>query len=112
MGVLGVFLSRGFSEHRYFHSFPTRRSSDLNRRVSSSGSNAFTCPGRSASPSSSPGSCGLGDGSRAESSEEHTSELQSRPQLVCRLRLEKKSKALQVVPRDAIAVLHESARRL
>src|SRR3712207_4156280 len=35
---------------------------------------------------------GLGDGSREERSEEHTSELQSRQYLVCRLLLEKKKK--------------------
>src|SRR2546422_8522290 len=34
----------------------------------------------------------------AERSEEHTSELQSRLHLVCRLLLEKKKKILQIVP--------------
>src|SRR5436305_9356207 len=80
---------------RHLHSFPTRRSSDL-------------C---SAAPR-----CVLLDGARAEQtegrhtgrrgemhqarvvadeqrSEEHTSELQSRPHLVCRLLLEKKKKS-------------------
>src|SRR5690554_7299135 len=35
---------------------------------------------------------GFGDGSNTNRSEEHTSELQSRPHLVCRLLLEKKNK--------------------
>src|SRR5690554_7183185 len=38
-------------------------------------------------------------------SEEHTSELQSRPHLVCRLLLEKKK-------RERLLVLHDDARRL
>src|SRR3712207_8555362 len=42
---------------------------------------------------SAPGRCGLGScGSRKSRSEEHTSELQSRQYLVCRLLLEKKKK--------------------
>src|SRR3989442_8615116 len=36
---------------------------------------------------------GIGDGGTHERSEEHTSELQSRPHLVCRLLLEKKKKS-------------------
>src|SRR5207253_9516454 len=102
-----VFLSYDHDEHSSSHSFPTRRSSDLSRR---------RCRGRPASwRGRSP--CPLGPvafeamlcrrhreviwyrhsnltgckqlGSR---SEEHTSELQSRGHLVCRLLLEKKKK--------------------
>src|SRR2546429_2397577 len=40
-------------------------------------------------------------------SEEHTSELQSRLHLVCRLLLEKKKQRLSALPRDAIRVIHE-----
>src|SRR5579872_7531762 len=40
-------------------------------------------------------------------SEEHTSELQSRPQLVCRLRLEKKKKSSKELARAS--VLHVAA---
>src|SRR5690625_5828322 len=76
---------------RHILSFPTRRSSDLSCGSSTSrccwaaspsgcscGARARGCPSRSPAPS--------------PRSEEHTSELQSRGQLVCRLLLEKKNK--------------------
>src|SRR5690606_40374874 len=86
--------------HRDLHSFPTRRSSDLDRparhaphspigeRAGSAsptaGSPARPAPGlHPCSPRSTP------DRTR---SEEHTSELQSRENLVCRLLLEKKKR--------------------
>src|SRR5690554_7221026 len=92
------------TEHRYLHSFPTRRSSDLlglrrhdrrdrvrDRRlrgidhpveVDGRPLSAFGCDGLLVSTPT---------GSTAYArSEEHTSELQSRPHLVCRLLLEKK----------------------
>src|SRR5690625_5585714 len=82
---------------RLLHSFPTRRSSDLlgrsarerpvlvllSRHRASGGSPAG--PGRRRSKGGAPSSPG-----RAARSEEHTSELQSRGHLVCRLLLEKK----------------------
>src|SRR3989442_7456299 len=49
--------------------------------------------------------CGGDRASRAERSEEHTSELQSRPHLVCRLLLEKKKK-----PRAFTTVSHRYVR--
>src|SRR5436305_10758028 len=67
----------GHVHHRDLHSFPTRRSSDL-RQVQV----FLNPPGRELR---SRASC-LTDAR----SEEHTSELQSRPHLVCRLLLEKK----------------------
>src|SRR5256885_12031130 len=71
--------------------FPTRRSSDLHGRRRSG-------PGLSDDPApEAPGAAGAGPGARAsggkplvERSEEHTSELQSPCNLVCRLLLEKK----------------------
>src|SRR5436305_7087151 len=67
------------STHRDLHSFPTRRSSDLYVAVVvvASLARAF----------------GKRHGGRRHHprSEEHTSELQSRPHLVCRLLLEKKN---------------------
>src|SRR5437870_7571907 len=60
----------------YLHSFPTRRSSDLLMHACS----ATKRCGRAAA-----GNCN-------QRSEEHTSELQSRGHLVCRLLLEKKKK--------------------
>src|SRR5436305_9015740 len=81
------------------HSFPTRRSSDLLTRPvnrascpSALSSTVFSCTSSAATircPSAS--STAAEDGAR---SEEHTSELQSRPHLVCRLLLEKKKKTL------------------
>src|SRR5207249_12026000 len=84
--------------HRYLHSFPTRRSSDLsafNRASAPPGAElchailrleeiSFSLPVK------------IGKGTRSiragcsVRSEEHTSELQSRFDLVCRLLLEKK----------------------
>src|SRR2546430_4928673 len=42
-------------------------------------------------------------------SEEHTSELQSQSNLVCRLLLEKKNNQLAVVPRPALTIDHSAA---
>src|SRR5207302_9386616 len=65
-----------YGDHRDLHSFPTRRSSDLC-------SMSLICCWTSAKARA------LAARSR---SEEHTSELQSRENLVCRLLLEKKKK--------------------
>src|SRR5206468_7598317 len=89
--VIFFYLS---GSHRYLHSFPTRRSSDLLQATSttqtseSSPMRAIRASGRSApSFSGSPQ-----DGEKLRS-EEHTSELQSRSDLVCRLLLEKKNQS-------------------
>src|SRR2546422_10219226 len=47
------------------------------------------------------GAPGLDEGHRRERSEEHTSELQSRLHLVCRLLLEKKKKKIKSIITDA-----------
>src|SRR5207253_10203493 len=93
------FFFYGSRDHRELHSFPTRRSSDLRemRGAARSGAkppaNCERTRCRSMRPPadrddarSSP----RWPGSRR--SEEHTSELQSRGHLVCRLLLEKKKK--------------------
>src|SRR5438477_12876761 len=67
------------ANHPSVHSFPTRRSSDLAARRDGRSSDGF-----SRTSTSSPRT------SRAARSEEHTSELQSHVNLVCRLLLEKK----------------------
>src|SRR5947209_16907489 len=81
-------------DHRDLHSFPTRRSSDLScsrTRISTTAGSSRTFPHPvSASPSTQ---------RRAARSEEHTSELQSRQYLVCRLLLEKKKKQKKHKPR-------------
>src|SRR5690606_41305542 len=87
--------------HPDLHSFPTRRSSDLARDDRDAPGRSLAQPeirhprhdeepprGRGLGPV-----CVLGDppwGSGRPRSEEHTSELQSRENLVCRLLLEKK----------------------
>src|SRR5436305_4804198 len=70
------FVFKLFGVHRDLHSFPTRRSSDL--FYCFKGKQNFSGPFRALV---------------AGRSEEHTSELQSRPHLVCRLLLEKKKRA-------------------
>src|SRR5439155_22398878 len=93
-----------YADHRHLHSFPTRRSSDLGScRIVEMNCNFCCIPFDSSSmrrsrqaarPSRSSHAVAL---ARAEAtawlrSEEHTSELQSRGHLVCRLLLEKKKK--------------------
>src|SRR5947209_14106530 len=96
------FFSRS-GPHRYLHSFPTRRSSDLSACPvprDPSGSSDRPWAGRSGSR---PGLAWAASswaehldsaaaGPWLGRSEEHTSELQSRQYLVCRLLLEKKKK--------------------
>src|SRR5438094_1914801 len=80
-------------DHRDLHSFPTRRSSDLRaeaRRARARLSRAFPTRPRSHRPF-----LGVSATERQDAgqrSEEHTSELQSPYDLVCRLLLEKKKK--------------------
>src|SRR5699024_11409160 len=74
---IAFFLFEGSRDHRDLHSFPTRRSSDLKRLLET---DPPLVPYRRADPAGS------------ARSEEHTSELQSRFDLVCRLLLEKKKR--------------------
>src|SRR5207302_8423555 len=73
------------SAHRDLHSFPTRRSSDLAQGARATYHFELTAPG------------GRRTGTRPAParSEEHTSELQSRENLVCRLLLEKKNNKMK-----------------
>src|SRR5207302_10782304 len=82
--------------------FPTRRSSDLDAerashskpRAACDSSPVRACSTKHSARASTPNRCASGrwtDGLAARS-EEHTSELQSRENLVCRLLLEKKNK--------------------
>src|SRR5207237_5843687 len=98
-----------YSDQQDLHSFPTRRSSDLvsTRAITCTETCASLLPTMSASvnpsanhrfPQVQQGSirhrekCGLIGRWAAARSEEHTSELQSHLNLVCRLLLEKKKK--------------------
>src|SRR5439155_12462860 len=80
------FFFHFYGPHRHAHSFPTRRSSDLSSPTSWP---SWAIPGwASRSSSTLPwNNAGM------RRSEEHTSELQSRGHLVCRLLLEKKKNA-------------------
>src|SRR5690606_41517251 len=87
-------LCSGHADHPGLLSFPTRRSSDL--RPTCGISPSRPCAARSAAASSrvSPSSFfSVGAAAWPPRSEEHTSELQSRENLVCRLLLEKKKAA-------------------
>src|SRR5262249_58012975 len=78
--------------HRDLHSFPTRRSSDLSRAGAARtarGPGGATTRGRPSSSDARRAGC-RPSVRRAGRSEEHTSELQSLTNLVCRLLLEKK----------------------
>src|SRR5438270_4860031 len=84
------FFFCGYCAHRYLHSFPTRRSSDLPGAVAGPKGSAVRRLKWYASWVQNVDNTALpGSNSR---SEEHTSELQSQSNLVCRLLLEKKKK--------------------
>src|SRR5690606_40685328 len=91
-------------DRRDLHPFPTRRSSDLSRLGCELAAPRESNPGlREAPPSASLDlsssvsfSFELRAHLGADRSEEHTSELQSRENLVCRLLLEKKKRSMEV----------------
>src|SRR5690606_41846686 len=87
------FLYQSSVVHQALHSFPTRRSSDLKLISTVSAAAKLRLPIREVITSSSPLSSQLRPFVTTSRSEEHTSELQSRENLVCRLLLEKKKKS-------------------
>src|SRR5690242_21548605 len=89
---------------RDLHSFPTRRSSDLATERAPKGGegSCFAFLRSRAVDHGRPHHCGSAPPWRRPRSEEHTSELQSHVNLVCRLLLEKKKKIL---------ILHVRCRR-
>src|SRR5690554_7765625 len=98
MDIQRFFISR-HARHLNLHSFPTRRSSDLTMAIAvrppwaNSGAAIATRKGRNTTRGSDIAtslSVFFLHGKEVRRSEEHTSELQSRPHLVCRLLLEKK----------------------
>src|SRR5690606_41369840 len=105
--IILFFSSSG--DHRDLHSFPTRRSSDLpdmwygvpilKRHYLAEGMAKFALAlflGRPAILATHHRFFRQGTGRKNLRSEEHTSELQSRENLVCRLLLEKKNKSTQI----------------
>src|SRR5690625_6172541 len=99
--------SHSYAYPRALHSFPTRRSSDLSR----SGTRNFPKTHPSSLPPSAMTPMRKQQMPFRWRSEEHTSELQSRGHLVCRLLLEKKKNCYQqsvsflVFIRTTIAVM-------
>src|SRR5206468_10876197 len=97
-----LFFFSCYADHPHLHSFPTRRSSDLNplrprwpARDDSSSRCGRTLPAaghRQAAARTLPREARASQDPAVQRSEEHTSELQSRSDLVCRLLLEKKKK--------------------
>src|SRR5438067_7471853 len=89
-----MFFFYCYDDHRDLHSFPTRRSSDLYRLLydHAPGWDGVRVPGRVFTTATL--LYALLAGAR---SEEHTSELQSRFELVCRLLLEKKNDKVMCV---------------
>src|SRR5207249_11545965 len=104
-----LFFPTWYGDHRYLHSFPTRRSSDLGLPLIGDPDGGDVCGGQSRLAERfgrcvqlrgpdlrgvvlDPTRRGKNLGHAAARSEEHTSELQSRFDLVCRLLLEKKNK--------------------
>src|SRR5207302_11033744 len=99
--TLFLFFFHTSAHHPNLHSFPTRRSSDLDAKLidmekkggfgggmgKKGGGGGF---GFQARRLASPGDYRVWIYVEGERSEEHTSELQSRENLVCRLLLEKK----------------------
>src|SRR5437868_11042774 len=88
-----------FLSSRRLHSFPTRRSSDLS---SSSPSSELRAQDRLQLP----------DCRGKVRSEEHTSELQSRFDLVCRLLLEKKKKFVLLSARSWFSMREDNINRV
>src|SRR5215208_7396649 len=80
------FFVEWYGDHRDLHSFPTRRSSDPSR--------LGRCTAMRLYDYAASGNCYKVR--LLLRSEEHTSELQSRGQLVCRLLLEKKKKTTNI----------------
>src|SRR5690242_4514015 len=89
--AVGCLSSTWSSTHRDLHSSPTRRSSDLVMVIRAVTDGSVK---HQVLPAPSPWWGGLGSGKdlMLYRSEEHTSELQSHVNLVCRLLLEKKKR--------------------
>src|SRR5688572_32045372 len=101
-----MFYFCGSGDHHALHSFPTRRSSDLGTTRTSARQRGTTShltgsnpSDRNASISSDTFIVAISEASPAPDlrSEEHTSELQSQSNLVCRLLLEKKNTPIVLV---------------
>src|SRR5947209_12336625 len=101
------YYSSGY--HRDLHSFPTRRSSDL--RISRSATihrpNTFQKYSLASRAMSGLRCTNTTHFPRTGRSEEHTSELQSRQYLVCRLLLEKKKNKQKLITQRSEEITHD-----
>src|SRR5437667_6867556 len=99
--LISALVVEGYGAHRDLHSFPTRRSSDLDRAIArlptEQRSVLLLVTLEEMSYEEVAHALGIPIGTR---SEEHTSELQSHHDLVCRLLLEKKKKPLRAERRS------------
>src|SRR5437870_6987685 len=86
------FFFYSYGDLRDLHSFPTRRSSDLDHCHALAAADAHRLDADR--PVECPQVVKQRDDVRRRRSEEHTSELQSRGHLVCRLLLEKKKNTI------------------
>src|SRR5206468_11512936 len=99
--LMPVFFLEGHGDPLHLHSFPTRRSSDLGTTPAPAPPSSSFPARKRRSPGDdrdehrlrTGGGAAIRTGRAARRSEEHTSELQSRSDLVCRLLLEKKNGA-------------------
>src|SRR5438132_8187796 len=87
---LFLFFFKCYGDHRDLHSFPTRRSSDLPVRPEAWEAMQPWLSAPAGNPASAHSAGRRARRALEDRSEEHTSELQSHSDLVCRLLLEKK----------------------
>src|SRR5947209_10146457 len=99
-----IFFFQCSAHHRALHSFPTRRSSDLGHRMNNSLSDAGFIGTEFILDVDLIDRVEVIRGPGSSRSEEHTSELQSRQYLVCRLLLEKKKTEVRFTE-DSIAAM-------
>src|SRR5438132_5638730 len=93
-----LFFFYSYGDHRDLHSFPTRRSSDLERPRREALLVEVQLPQHAADHV-------------YLRSEEHTSELQSHSDLVCRLLLEKKKNDIRITRREIVHSLVRTISR-
>src|SRR5690606_41633106 len=103
--VIILFFVHNNSHHRFPHSFPTRRSSDLDQVVERIAGHRAVVTNKVVIDEQVMQACPDLQLILIRS-EEHTSELQSRENIVCRLLLEKKKQLLSDESAQPVIVLH------
>src|SRR5690606_40541863 len=108
--VASILFFRSYGDRRDLPSFPTRRSSDL--RNPSRSSSRRRAPRERAPPAPRRARAPGGDAPSLRRSEEHTSELQSRENLVCRLLLEKKKTTTTTISKEIRVITGENEKEI